>query len=196
MLRLRASDRATRGTVPAPVAHAGAIASRCAAREIALVTQILTSAADMAGDVGTQTNVTILALVTERPPTTLPQPPGPRGAHRGRVCPPKCLLRKTSSSADDCGGGRRDGARRGACASLGDCIRGRPGGRWGGFRFWSRGASWTDRHLWAVGWATVAWTPGTSARSRIPFRPSKRACCTLTNIHSKQRTRARTEFQL
>ena len=47
--------------------RAGAAAAWGAAREIALVPQILARSADMAGDVRTQTNVTVLALVTERP---------------------------------------------------------------------------------------------------------------------------------
>ena len=59
-----------------PVARAGAVASRRAAREIALVTQILTSAADMAENVSTQADVTILALVTWRPPRIFPSRPG------------------------------------------------------------------------------------------------------------------------
>ena len=59
-----------------PVARAGAVASRRAAREIALVTQILTSAADMAENDSTLPDVTILALVTWRPPRIFPSRPG------------------------------------------------------------------------------------------------------------------------
>ena len=76
LLYLPTLDRAPRGTGPAPVKHAGAAAAWGAAREIAPVPQILARSADMAGDVRTRTNVTVLALVTERPFRIFARNPG------------------------------------------------------------------------------------------------------------------------
>ena len=66
LLYLPNSNRTTRGTIPGPMAHAGAFTARRTAREVELVAQIPASTADVTGNMRTKSEKTILTLIANR----------------------------------------------------------------------------------------------------------------------------------
>ena len=60
------SKRTTRRAIPGLMAHAGTVATCWTTRQVALITQLLASAAHLAGNVRTQAHVAVFALVSQR----------------------------------------------------------------------------------------------------------------------------------